>query len=32
MGDDRLVFKDAEDARDEITKRELKEIRKLYNE
>ncbi len=32
MGDDKYIFKDAEEARDDITKRELKEIRKLYNE
>lgn len=31
MANNELIFKDAEEARDEITKRELKEIRKLYN-
>lgn len=29
--DNKLIFKDAEEARDDITKRELREIRKLYN-
>lgn len=32
MADNKLIFKDAEEARDDITKRELKEIRKLYNQ
>lgn len=32
MADDRFIFKDAEEARDDITKRELKEIRKLYTQ
>ena len=27
-----LIFKDALDARDEITKRQEREIRKMYNE
>jgi len=32
MADNKFVFKDAEEARDDITKRDLKEIRKLYTQ